>query len=217
MMAHVAVKGFAVAGVLSFTLLGAGCATNKSGQAKEVTRTVTSMQAMRQELAKAQVQVDDVLAAMDQLGSASTVDLPKTYKTFTTRVSQTVSQADTARRRANQMRDRWQQYIISWEKEIDQLSTPELRAKAAERRQAVRQNYDRLRDAARAMDQAYQPFLTQLRDIQKSLSLDLTPAGVKAAQPAFERAHKTGADLRQTITNFMTQIDQVMAVSPPSK
>ena len=154
---------------------------------------------------------------MDQLSSASAANLPKTYKTFTNQVSQTVSQGDAARRRANQMRDRWQQYIASWEKEIDQLSTPELRAKAAERRQAVRQNYDRLRDAARAMDQAYQPFLTQLRDIQKSLSLDLTPAGVKAAQPAFEHAHQTGADLRQTITSFMAEIDHMMAVSPLSK
>jgi len=215
-MAHAILKALS-AGALGILLPFAGCATNKSGQAKEVTKTVTSMQTTRQELAKAQVRVDDALAAMDRLGVAAPAELPKTYRTFTREVSQTVGQAGTARRRADQMSERWQDYIAGWGKESEQFSTPELRAQAAERRQTVRQNYDRLRDAARVLEQAYQPFLTQLRDIQKALSLDLTPAGVQAAQPAFQRAHQSGADLKQAIVDFMVQIDQVMAVSPPGK
>ncbi len=205
-----------ITGVLGIILLSAGCAT-KSGQAREVTRTMTSMQATRQELAKARGHVDDVLGAMDQLGSAPAASLPWVYRVFTDQVSQTVRQSGTARRRASQMQAQWRQYIASWEREIGQLSTPELRAGAAERRQMVRQDYDRLRDAAGAMEQAYPPFLTQLRDIQKSLSLDLTPPGVRVVQPAFEDAHKSGAALKQTITTFMVQIDQVTAVSPPRK
>ncbi len=205
-----------ITGVLGIILLSAGCAT-KSGQAREVTRTMTSMQATRQELAKARGHVDDVLGAMDQLGSAPAGSLPWVYRVFTDQVSQTVRQSGTARRRANQMQAQWRQYIASWEREIGKLSTPELRAGAAERRQMVRQDYDRLRDAAGAMEQAYPPFLTQLRDIQKSLSLDLTPPGVRVVQPAFEDAHKSGADLQRAIANFMVQIDQVTAVSPPRK
>ncbi len=115
------------------------------------------------------------------------------------------------------MLTQWQQYITSWAKEIGRLSTPELRAGAAERRRTVRQNYECLRDAAGAMEQAYPPFLTQLRNIQKTLLLDLTPPGVRVVQPAFEDAHKSGAALQQTSTTFMAQIDQVMAVSPPRK
>ncbi len=205
------------ASLLGIILLSAGCATNKTGQAKEVTRTLTSMQSTRQELGKAQAQVDSVLAAMNQLGSASAAGLPKTYKAFTNQVSRTVSQAETVQRRADRMRERWQDYITSWERESEQFSTPELRAKAAERLQAVRQNYDRLREAARALDKAYQPFLAQLKDIQASLALDLTPAGVQAAQPAFENARKDAADVKQQIANFIAAIDQVLAVSPPSK
>jgi hypothetical protein len=109
------------------------------------------------------------------------------------------------------------QYLASWESQIGRLSPPELRAGAAERRQMVLQNYERLRDTAGAMEQAFPPFLTQLRDIRKSLSLDLTPPGVRVAQPAFEDAHRSGAELRQTITAFLAQIDQATAVSPPRK
>ncbi len=205
------------AGLIGSILLSAGCAMNKTGQAKEVTRTLTSMQSTRQELGKFQAQIDNVLAVMDQLSSASAASLPKTYKAFTKQVSRTVSQADTVQRRAEQMRARWQDYITSWEKASEQFSTPELRARAAERLQAVRQNYDRLREATRALEKAHQPFLAQLKDIQTSLALDLTAAGVKAAQPAFENARKDAADVKQQIANFSATIDQVLAVSPPSR
>jgi len=213
MMTNAMLKRLAAGGMLVALVLAAGCATG--GQAREVTRTVTSMQRTREELARAQVQVDDVLAAMNQLTLAAPENLPSAFKTFTSQVSQTVSQEQAARRRADEMRERWREYIDSWEKEIDVLTTPELRARAAERRQAVRANYGRLRDMARAMDDAYQPFLGYLRDIQRALSLDLTPAGVQAAQPAFELARKSGADLKTQIAEFIAEIDRVMAVSPP--
>jgi hypothetical protein len=205
------------AGGLGILFLLAGCATTKSGQASEVTRAMTSMRTTREELAKARGHVDDVLATMDQLRAAPAASLPWVYRVFTDQVSQTVRQSGTVRRRASRMQAQWRQYLASWEKEIARLSTPELRAGAAERRQTVLQNYERLRNAAGAMDQAFPPFLTQLRDIQKSLSLDLTPPGVRVAQPAFEDAHKSGAVLKQTITTFMAQIEQVTAVSPPRK
>jgi chromosome segregation ATPase len=214
-MAHGTRMGRIALSVLGIVVLLAGCATNKSGQAKEARRAVTSMHKTRQELVKAQVQVDDMVGAMSQLASAAPDKLASAYRVFNRQLSQTVKQADAARGRANEMRERWRDYIDNWEKEAERLSTPGLQANAAERRQAVEKNYDRLRDAAHAMDQAYQPFLTHLRDIQKALSLDLTPAGIQATQPAFESARASAVELKQKIADFMAQIDQVQAVSPP--
>jgi hypothetical protein len=198
---------------LGILILLAGCATNKTSQPIEAARPVASIQTTRQELTRAQVQVDEVLAAMDQLAAAPAEKLPRTYYAFADRVSQTVSQADTAHRRAVQMRERWQQYVGSWEKEIEQLAHPELRT-GAEGRGSVRENYDRLRDAAGAMEAAYGPFVTQLRDLQGTLSLDLT-AGGQAARPAFAIARKDAAELKQQIASFIAEIDQVLAISPP--
>ena len=204
------------AGVLGLLFLSAGCAT-QSGQASEVTRTMTSMQTARHELVKVRDRVDEVLGAMDRLHAASAGSLPWVYKVFTDQVAQTVRQSGTARRRTSGMLAQWRQYVASWKREIGRLSTPELRAGAAERRQTALHNYERLRDAAGATEQAFPPFLTQLRDIQKSLSLDLTPPGVRVAQPVFEQARESGAELKRAITAFIAQIDQVTAVSPPRK
>jgi chromosome segregation ATPase len=203
-----------VAGMLCTIVIAAGCTTTQGrGEAKEATRAVTSLQETRAELLRADQQVNDTVTAMNQLASASP-DLPQAYKVFTAEVSQASTQAQTAQRRAEQMQVHWQQYIAAWEKEIDRLSIPELQAGAAQRRQTVRANYDRLRDAARDMEAAYPPFLTQLRDLRKALSLDLTPAGVQAAQPAFTVARRSAADVRERINTFLSEIDRVSAASP---
>jgi chromosome segregation ATPase len=212
-MTRIVLNTVAIAGMLC-TVMIAGCATTEGrSEAKEATRAVTSLQETRAELLRADQQLNEAITAMDQLASQAQ-ELPMAYKAFTAEVSRTSAQAETAQRRADQMRSQWRQYITAWEKEIDQVSTPELQAHATERGQAVRENYDRLRDAARAMEAAYQPFITHMRDIEKSLSHDLTPAGVQAAQPGFEVAHQSAANLKQQIGSFLAEIDNVSSATP---
>ena len=197
----------------------AGCAlTGPTGhtrpiQAPEAVQAVTSIQDTRAELVRADQQVDVMVVAMDRLASAP-ANLPQVYKVYVDELSQTAWQAEQARQRAERMRAQWQQYITAWENEINRLSTPELQAGVAQRGQAVRENYERLRDAARAMEDAYQPFITQLRDIQRVLSLDLTPAGVEVAKPAFDAARKSAANVKERIEAFILDIDDVSAGAP---
>ncbi len=199
-----AVRKALIAGGLGFLFLSAGCATDKDRRAQEVTGPVTSIPTMRQELVKAQAQVDDVLTAMHQVRMASAAELPQTYEDFTRRVSEIARQADSAHQRALQMQGQEQQYVARWETETEQ-------------RQVVRQNYPRLQEAARAVDAAYPPFLTQLRDIEKALSQDLTPAGVKEARPVRDDARSTGTALKERIANFIAQLDLLRATPRPTE
>jgi len=199
--------------MLCAIVLLAGCeTTGQRAQAKKATRAVTSMEQTRAELVKADQQVDEAMVALDRLAS-SPAALPDAYRVYTAEVSETTKQAREAQERADRMRERWRDYITAWEMEVDDVTTPELQAKATERRQAVRENYDRLRDASRAMDTAYEPFLRQLRDIQTTLSLDLTPAGIEAAEPAIEAARQSAQNLKQQISAFVSEIDQVAAAT----
>lgn len=197
-----------VALLCSAAAILAGCKTNEGHQAKVARKAVTSLDNTRQELVKADQEVNQTLAAMDQL-AAQPRDLKQSYRAFTTEVSDVTEQSEESRKRADEMRERWQDYITNWEREADRISSPELRAGAAERRQTVRENYDGLRNAARDTQAAYDPFVKQLRDIERALSLDLTPAGVDAAKPAMETARQTGAQLQEQINAFITELDRV--------
>ncbi len=210
-MTRMTVKWWSVGSMLCAIMLLAGCGTTgQHAQAKKATRAVTSMEQTRAELVKADQQVDEAMIALDRLAS-SPAPLPDAYKVYTGEVSETTKQAREAQQRADRMREHWRDYITAWETEVETVSTPELQARSAERRQAVRENYDRLRDAALAMNSAYDPFLTQLRDIQKTLALDLTPGGIEAARPAIDGAHQSAQNLKQQISEFIQEIDQVVA------
>jgi len=212
-MRRMTIDRWSVGGMLCAIVLLAGCeTTGQRAQAKKATRAVTSMEQTRAELVKADQQVDEAMVALDRLAS-SPAALPDAYRVYTAEVSETTKQAREAQERADRMRERWRDYITAWEMEVDDVTTPELQAKATERRQAVRENYDRLRDASRAMDTAYEPFLRQLRDIQTTLSLDLTPAGIEAAEPAIEAARQSAQNLKQQISAFVSEIDQVAAAT----
>jgi hypothetical protein len=229
-MARITLKGRSFIGILGVIALLAGCAADKGDHAKEAGGALaetsnaidrvwqpTPMQRMRQELEDAQLQIDGTLGTMSQLTSASTAALPSAYEVFERQVSQVVVQAAAARRRATEMQEQRQRYVAGWKKEIGQLSTPELRTTQAERRRTVERSYDRLCEAARTTAHAYQPFLTYLKDIQRVLSRDLTPVGVKAARPAFESARNAATNLKQQTANFIDQIDLLLPTSPPKK
>jgi chromosome segregation ATPase len=212
-MTHTTRNWRLVGGVLCAAVLLAGCATEgHRAQEKKAARAVTSLDKTRMELVKADQQVDEAMAAMNRL-TASPAGLPDAYKVYTAQVRETSRQEREAQQRADQMRERWREYITAWEMGVDEVSTPELQARATERREAARENYDRLRDAARAMETAYQPFITQLRDIQATLAPDLTPAGVDAAKPAIDAARKSAQNLKQQIGAFVSEIDHVVAAT----
>src|SRR4030042_552840 len=120
-------------------------------------------------------QVAGTLVALNRLAESQS-SVPQAYKVYTTEVSQTSAQSEQARHRSQQMDLQWRQYIDAWERELNTLSTPELKASAAQRSQDVSEHYDRLREAARQTRAAYQPFITQLQEIQRTLALDTTPA-----------------------------------------
>jgi len=209
--------GWALSGLLcGAVILLVGCKTNEGRQARVARKAITSLDSTRQELVKADQEVNQALAAMDQLATDNR-DLRQAYKAFTAEVSDTSKQSAEARERAEEMRERWQDYIANWEKEADALSSEQLRAGATERRQTVRDNYSRVREVARETQAAYEPFLKQLREIQQALALDLTPAGVEAAKPAMETARQTGAQLKEQIDAFINELDVVTAkrVAPP--
>jgi chromosome segregation ATPase len=212
-MRRMTINWWSLGSVLCAIVLVAGCeTTGQHAQAKKATRAVTSMEKTRSELVKADQQVDEAMVALDRLTSTS-VALPDAYKVYTAQVSEASKQSQEAQQRADRMREDWRDYITAWETEVDTVSTPELQASATERREKVRENYDRLRDAARATDAAYQPFLNQLRDIQATLSLDLTPAGIEAAKPAIDAARQSAQNLKQQIGAFVQEIDQVAAAT----
>ena len=184
-----------------------GCASDDNGRTAESNKATTSLKDTRDELAKSKVEVNDAIVALDKLGAGG--NLEQSYKQYTAAVKDVQAAGDRARSRAQAMRENGRAYVAKWEKEMDQVSNPELRAGAAARRQKVKANYDSIVTTGRSVSSAYQPFLKDLQDIQRALASDLTPGGVTAASAAIAKTKQEGAVLNERIDALIAKLDDV--------
>jgi len=185
-----------------------GCSSDGGGKTEESKQAVTSISSTRSELAKAKQGVNNAVASMDKLTTAGS-NLEPAFKQYSADVKAVQASGDRARERAQAFRDKARQYVANWEKEVEQMQSPELRAGAAQRREKVKDNFDKIKETGRSVRDAYQPFLRDLQEIQRALANDLTPAGVDSAKLAINKAKTEGATLNQRIDTLIAQLDEV--------
>jgi hypothetical protein len=91
------------------------------------------------------------------------------------------------------------------------MQSKEIRSGLTERRAAVKKNYDALTELAQKTRDAYDPFLRDLQEIKKALSIDMSKGGVSALQPAFSRAHADGQALGAQIDALNAKLAQTLS------
>jgi chromosome segregation ATPase len=194
--------------LLIVSALVAGCGSSSSGgRTASSKQAIESLRGTRQELAKAKTEVQQTNGSLDKLASGG--NLEQSYQQYTRQVAEMKASGERAKARGQDMRNRTRQYVAAWQKEMDQISSPELRAGASERRAKVQANFDQITASARATGDAYRPYLQNLQEIQKALANDLTPAGVDAARTAIDKAKAQGETVQQKLDALIAELDQV--------
>lgn len=183
-----------------------------------VQRTATAvgaLNAMADELNRARQTVADTMAALDDV-SKTQGDLIAPFDRFI-RLNEQLSEANRGLdARGDEMRSRARDYITNWEVEVYGVEDPDLRKQADVRRTRVRTDYENISDAMRTLRDSMDKFNRQAEDIQRFLSQDLTPGGVKAAAPAIGRAQESGKQLQQRIDDVISQVDRVAGNMTPA-
>ena len=195
--------------------LAIGCSSNGK-PAKESAQAVDTLGDTRRALVEAKEQVNQTTAAMNALSSGGGADLKSNYAKFGRAVAETQEDAERARRRGADMRERADAYVARWQKEMSDVQNPELRAGAEARREKVKQNFERVQSAAHAARDAYQPYMNSLQDIQKVLAVDLTPQGVQTARPAIDQANAAARTLNERLDALIRELDDVSAGMTPT-
>ena len=195
-----------------FALL-AGCSSNGK-PAKESAQTVQGLGETRKALVRAKEQVNETTAAMNALASGA--DVKSNYARFNQAVAETQRQGEMARKRGAEMREQADAYIAAWQREMADVDNPELRAGVEARREKVRQNFDAIRTAAQATRDAYEPYMKDLQDIQKVLSMDLTPQGVQTVRPVIDKANADARVVNARLDALIAQLDNVSAGMTPT-
>ena len=162
-----------LAAVTASLLFAFACSTAAPDRAVRTSETLSSLQ---EELRTARTRVDTTLASLTNLTSAPPSSLRAAYDAYA-RDLQALEKSDTSIHNSNaELRNRTADYFANWKKDTAKVANPELQAIADQRRQVVRDQYDRFRTSYAGASASLDTLLKDLHDLRSVIGNDLTEA-----------------------------------------
>ncbi len=206
------------AAVAACAIVGALCVPSALAQSKASEKSIDALNAVIKEVTKVRTQVQGAMDSLTALTTSASKDLTKNFNTYSKNVENMAKGQQTIAARAEDFKARRDAYLAEWEKQMNTVTNPEIQAAMAQRQEAVKATFETLKPAAQAAREAFPPFLSDLQDIQKLLSVDLSPSGVTAAAPIGQKAVTNGTTVVQSLDTVLTTLNKIQAeVSPKTK
>jgi DUF2959 family protein len=139
----------------------------------------SSIKQARTEAEATTAQLNSTLAALNALTSQKKGDLNPAYQAFRAEIPKTRTAATATSGRVESMTKQRAKYFSDWQSTIDGINNKSLQKKAQKRLNAASQSYDKAEAAMQTAAEKFRPFLSDLSDIEKALSQDVTASGVK--------------------------------------
>jgi hypothetical protein len=201
-----------VCGIVAAAALAGGCSSSSGGQKtfEGFTKTQTS-------LAAAQNEIDQTLANLNGVRITTPDNLNNAFKQYKQSVDQLEQRGKDAKQLAASMQENMTMNIKSWQKEMETIQDPTVKASVESRREAVRTNYELVKMYASEARHAYEPFLQGNRDIIKALSIDLSPAARSSLGKAMDKTAADGKTLKQKIAAMQKALTNIAQGQSPVK
>jgi hypothetical protein len=184
---------------------------------KNADKTGASIAEFRDEIVNIKKEVDATVTALDKIVTTATTDPRKAFKEFDKAVPRVDDAAKKAKKRAEDMKARGQAYFKDWEKEMASVSNPEIRKLAEERKAKLQATFDSIRGFMEPARDQFNPWLADLKDLQKCLGNDLTIGGIDAAKELIGKAKTEGRGVQQTMDKVVAELNTVVATLTPAK
>lgn len=191
------------------------CATSAPDRAA---KAASSLDVMQQNSSKARAQIDTVLSSLDTLLNAPADRLREAYDRYDKDVKKMNEYADAIRENDTDLRKNGNTYLAQWQRDASNVSDPELRALAEQRRDQVAQSSKSMRSTLTSAAGSFEAFLRDINDIHKVIGNDLTPTGqanVKQTTVA-QTAQSEGARVKTAIHEAEAAIDGLRSQIAPT-
>jgi hypothetical protein len=172
-------------------------------------RLAASIKEARSESTMTSSQLNAALAALNTLVGQKKGDLRPAYEAFEAEIPKTQSAAKTTSARVQSMSSDGDNYFMEWQKTIGNISNASVQKKAQKRLNKARESYNKVETALMAAGDKFRPFLSDLTDVQKALSQDVTSGGVKAVKPIVRSANWNYKGVLSAIDQALREMDKM--------
>jgi len=147
--------------------------------------------------------------SLKRLQASAKTDPRPGWTEWTNSVDALTSFANQIRANADEMRTNNAEYFRKWEEELGTVTDPKIRQRANARRKLLTDRYEKLQAKAQEVKETYASYNTQVHDLRKLISFDLTPKGIETAAPQIDAVNKTSAQVQKHITELLKQAEDV--------
>lgn len=202
----------ASAAIASLTLVGCGTTAGY----KQADKTGAGIAEFRDEITKTKAAVDETVKCLGQVAVTADTNPRQAFEKFTKSIGSLQSASDKAKKRAEDMKSRGKAYFEGWEKELSQINNPEIKALAQDRRAKLQTAFDSIRTVSAPLKEQFDPWMSDLSDLQKYLSSDLTVSGVDAAKELFAKTQAEGLQVQKSMDALVAELNTVAATLTPA-
>jgi DNA repair exonuclease SbcCD ATPase subunit len=192
-----------------------GCGTT-SGY-KQADKTGAGIAEFRDEIVKGKTAIDNTMTALDQVAATANTDPRKAFEEYSKAVENLESCANKVRRRGQEMKEQGHAYFKQWEEQMGQVKNPEIRNLAEQRKAKLQEAFDSIRKYTEPLKAQFNSWLSDLEDLQKYLSNDLTIAGVDAAKGQFAKTRADGVEVQKSMDGLVAELNTIAAALTPAK
>lgn len=196
-------------------LILSGCGTT-SGY-KQADKTGAGIAEFREEIVKGKTAIDATMTSLGAVATSANSDPRKPFEQFTKDVSRLDSTAVNIRKRSESMKEKGKAYFKQWEADLAQVSNPEIRSLAEQRKAKLQETFDSVRKYSEPLKLQFDPWLSDLKDLQKYLSNDLTIGGVEAAKNLFTKSTNEGLEVQKSMDALVAELNTIAATITPAK
>lgn len=211
---YIQLLALAATGVAAAILMTA-CGTTAGY--KQADKTGAGMAEFRDEVLKGKQAIDNVMKALDLIAATANTDPRKAFEQFSKSVTALDSAADKAAKRGQAMKQQGQAYFKTWEEQMAQVNNPEIRALAQERKTKLQETFASIRQYTEPLKAQFDPWMSDLKDLQKYLSNDLTIAGVDGAKGFFAKARAECVEVQKSMDGLVAELNTIAAALTPAK
>jgi hypothetical protein len=203
------------ASTVAAAALMTGCGST-SGY-KQADKTGAGIAEFRDEILNGKKAVDATMKSLDTIAASANTDPRKAFEQYSKSVANLESTAAKIKKRGQDMQQQGQAYFKQWQQEMAQVSNAEIRALSEQRKAKLQESFDSIRKYTEPLKAQFDPWMSDLKDLQKYLSNDLTVAGVDAAKNLFLKTQNEGLEVQKSMDGLVAELNTIAATLTPAK
>ncbi len=196
--------------VLFYTLFAismvgiSSCGSTGIERSEEATSTMDKMDS---EIKLVVVQLDATNASLDGVMKTGQMDVKKAFDLFTKNAEKMAKMEGDFAKQSDEMKARGKDYFSEWQKEGSKYKNSQIQQLSEQRRNTLGNIYGQIAENSKGVKDAFKAYVSDINEIQKFLSNDLTTGGVQAILPISQRVVNAGDNLKYNIRNVQTAIE----------